>query len=61
MQFGGRGSWCRGRGMRCPDMENMMNVASVACVKLLSWGKISAFNIHCYVENVLSVPTLCSF
>ena len=37
------------------DMENVMSVASAACVKILSWGKILTLIIRSFVDNVLSV------
>ena len=40
------------------DVENVMSVASAACVKFLSLGKILAFNIRCFVKNVVSVKKL---
>ena len=40
------------------DMENVMSVTSAACVKFQSRGKFLAFNIPCFVVNVLSVAIL---
>ena len=42
-------------------MANVMSVASAAHVKILSWGKILALNIRCFVKNVLSVTVLRRF
>ena len=43
------------------DMENVMRVASAACVIFLSWGKILSLNIRCLVEIALSAMILCLF
>ena len=42
-------------GNRRSDMEKVMSVAIAARVKFYRWGKSFAFNIQCFVKNVLSV------
>ena len=49
-----------GRGGRA-DMKNVMSMTGAARVKFPSWGKFLALDIHCFVENVLSVVILHCF